>query len=528
MGMRLLLALLLCVACSSTDFESSKKSATPSRTSKDAVDGSGSDGSSETDSATNSGSEISKAGSGSETPSDNANCAPGTECPDHPTGAVCVEQSTKVLCDAQSLCAWDAPNNACGMDPAKAVGGLTDNGRTSNPAIVTESGIAGTPNIRIGMLVNDLNCTFCHLEVHGDVASVQTVPALREDSYGKVFGRWLVSGAFNARAGLRSPPVSGGLQVTGQLQTTYSNAGHELPSDKGGAAVFPTIDIDALATTADGSVTCTATGCSQGLFSKVYTGNVVLIGTSSAPIQLTRDLIVKGDLIIAGYYRGVGTIYATGNIYVPSNLIAVNKASFPYPDPVGDDYSAADAAAKADMATAKDALALASQHNIFIGDIENYMDSTGSTAIGSGIGGATRYAGLYDGTDALLAPRSVSGVENVYTWYPEAKFQQLYQSVTPCWTNSSRALASGHTWGERAFNEVDAFLYAAKAIGGVSRATNWTINGGIIAQAMHIISGAGGDIIQANASCGASRINFDYRMRNHMPLLGALAPNFSN
>ena len=52
----------------------------------------------------------------------------------------------------------------------------------------------------------------------------------------------------------------------------------------------------------------------------VTTGNVVLTGKKSDPIQLNGELFVDGDVVIAGYVKGLGTIKAKGNIYIAGDL----------------------------------------------------------------------------------------------------------------------------------------------------------------------------------------------------------------
>lgn len=50
------------------------------------------------------------------------------------------------------------------------------------------------------------------------------------------------------------------------------------------------------------------------------TGNVVLYGTASDPIQLDGEVAIAGDVIIAGFVQGTGSIIAKGNVYIPTDL----------------------------------------------------------------------------------------------------------------------------------------------------------------------------------------------------------------
>ncbi|QHI70832.1 hypothetical protein [Tichowtungia aerotolerans] len=63
------------------------------------------------------------------------------------------------------------------------------------------------------------------------------------------------------------------------------------------------------------------------------TGCLVLVGTEANPIRLDGVVVARQDIYIKGYYTGQGTLYAGRNVHVLGNLIAVNQASWPHPDP---------------------------------------------------------------------------------------------------------------------------------------------------------------------------------------------------
>lgn len=54
--------------------------------------------------------------------------------------------------------------------------------------------------------------------------------------------------------------------------------------------------------------------------SKSYTGNLILVGTASKPIELSGDIAVDGDVIIQGPVKGSGQIYARGSVYVTGDM----------------------------------------------------------------------------------------------------------------------------------------------------------------------------------------------------------------
>jgi len=259
------------------------------------------------------------------------------------------------------------------------------------------------PNINFGLLVNDFNCTFCHMEVHGTVVSVGDAEALREDSNGKVFGKWLVAGAYHAADILTVPPRLGGIVVARGVTQNYDNSGKEMPILAAtGKPGFPILNFADLAGKMQGSVSAKASPSTVASISKVYTGNALLVGTAATPVVIDRDVLINGDVVIKGVFTGVGTIYATGNIYIPANLKAARLASFPY----SDDAAAANIKAKADLAAASsDGLGLASAKSIFVGDLENYMDSgNGRSARANGTASATTRSTLVTKERPSLVP----------------------------------------------------------------------------------------------------------------------------
>jgi hypothetical protein len=60
-------------------------------------------------------------------------------------------------------------------------------------------------------------------------------------------------------------------------------------------------------------------------------GNIVLIGTPSQPIEIDGPVVVTGDIVIKGTVKGQGTIYAGRNIYVAGNINYQNPPSSPRP-----------------------------------------------------------------------------------------------------------------------------------------------------------------------------------------------------
>ncbi|MDD5131811.1 MAG: hypothetical protein PHH44_04040 [bacterium] len=91
-------------------------------------------------------------------------------------------------------------------------------------------------------------------------------------------------------------------------------------------------------------------------------GNIVLVGTSSNPIEITGTVVVRGDLVIKGKITGQGVIYAGRNIYIADNLEYDNAPSSPRPalGQTKDEWVAAH--------HDDDLVAFAAKENVILGD----------------------------------------------------------------------------------------------------------------------------------------------------------------
>jgi len=99
-------------------------------------------------------------------------------------------------------------------------------------------------------------------------------------------------------------------------------------------------------------------------------GNIVLIGTSSKPIEISGTVVIRGDVIIKGVIKGQGTIYAGRNIYVANDITYKNPPSSARP--VSGDPEAVDAWVSANIA--KDLVGFAARESVVLGD---YTGTTG-------------------------------------------------------------------------------------------------------------------------------------------------------
>lgn len=354
------------------------------------------------------------------------------------------------------------------------------------------------PRARFGMLVNDLRCGFCHVTVRGDVLSTSPVndwSAMHATTYSeRVEGKWIAAQAWTKEAESGAGPIN--LTVTAGVEQNSKSSVLPADLDRDGKADFPIIDFDKLAERMRGKVTAGTTK-----ISKVSDTNVTLIGSESSPIQLDRDVLIKGDLVIKGRYKGRGTIYVTGNIYIPFDVRPMRSA-FPFPD----DRVAAEKRGE-ELAAAQDTDAL-------------------GLAAGGAILTGTLATMIYDVPIAPpAARRGPLNVDRVYSWYPggRAAYEALYEPA------ASGSDPRGGVVGS--FNLIEAFIYARKAVAGKAQGNSYAINGGMITDIWHILGTAsGGSASVKNPihgySAGRNHINYDYRMGAGMPILEALAPYF--
>lgn len=167
-----------------------------------------------------------------------------------------------------------------------------------------------------------------------------------------------------------------GTEFTGDIASGYR--GDKLPQDQNGDDIpdFPAIDRRVAEASADGSLSggviykmnrggklvSVPSSSNQSTLNQTYDGNLVLIGTVDNPINLDKDVYVSGDVVIKGYVKGQGTIYAGRNVYLAGDIN--------YADENSDCWKASepDACARQDIENDKTELRLAARGNIVIGD----------------------------------------------------------------------------------------------------------------------------------------------------------------
>lgn len=406
--------------------------------------------------------------------------------------------------DADSGGRADGPGAGGAGADAADTGGGSDGGSDSDE--VQDSSVPPPPRASFGILVNDLRCGMCHVTVRGDVLSTSPVNDWSGTHTGmydeRVEGRWLAAQGWSNSTELG---LTAKIDVTGGVEQNSTAKALPKDLDGDGAPDFPLIAFDKIGARMRGRVEADGKK-----IDRVHKGNAVLIGTSSKPIKLDRDVLVEGDLVIKGYYQGRGTIYVTGNIYVPFDLRA-KRSPFPFPEGKESAKARGEDLAKGDET---DALGLAAGGSILVADLRS---------------------NLYDLPIVQAnARRAALDVDRVYQWYPggEAGYTALYEAAGSC---------SGATDGEvGSFNMIEAFLYTRHAVAGVARGNSYAVNGGMIADIWHILGTGGGGLggVLGFGGCsgaspvhgydaGRNHVNYDHRMAAGLQILEELAPYFS-
>jgi hypothetical protein len=96
------------------------------------------------------------------------------------------------------------------------------------------------------------------------------------------------------------------------------------------------------------------------------TGNVILTGSETNPIQIDGTIAIDGDLIIQGYIRGEGALIVRGNVYIPTDLVyADEKVHLP-----GDPQGSPSGRLFGQYGGQSNALGLMAGGNIIIGDFQ--------------------------------------------------------------------------------------------------------------------------------------------------------------
>ena len=225
----------------------------------------------------------------------------------------------------------------------KARGNVRSNGQFDAGNYTPE--IAGSPRY-LGANGNDL---YGYLDDNDD--------DVRDGTDGGIYAGWEVVGANNVRG-------MAGTDVAGEKVNQHDFDGHIDMPNLTDLSLYEQHGISNGSSVSIGGVTMTDAvyGDNAG-----ESGNLVLIGTPTNPIEIDGTIVVRGDLIIKGNVKGQGVIYAGGNVYVADDVVYQNPPTSPRPS----SESEADTELWLSQNTGADALGLFAREHIVLGDYTN-------------------------------------------------------------------------------------------------------------------------------------------------------------
>jgi hypothetical protein len=210
------------------------------------------------------------------------------------------------------------------------------------------------------VVTRTVRCLFCHIRVEGDVGGID-FPANGQMHVASGTG-------MNIRGRLYStttvPDLLKGSAVLGYVEN-YTNQGKKIFPK---SLIFPAIPkaelTEKMRGTLKGGIIELNSAAGKSVVPEIVQrtiGNVVLDGRAK-PLEFSGDIFVDGDVVIAGSYKGVGTLYAN-NIFVIGDLTAL-RSPFPFPE---NEAQAVDKA-RAVLSAGTDALYLAALNSVVVGD----------------------------------------------------------------------------------------------------------------------------------------------------------------
>jgi hypothetical protein len=384
----------------------------------------------------------------------------------------------------------------------------------------------------LAVLTQSVECFWCHMQIVGDVGAIfQKSPTTQKfatlsANAGKDFK---ISGKFFTNTLFPGDPSATDLQAPMQILNTGNPiplmrrsilAEQQVPTyNNNPLPVFPKdnkwpdLSYD--------KIRPKTTGTLQGFnvqtgkkvtIDRFFVGNLAIKGTPSDPIIVSGEVLIEGDLVIAGSYKGLGTIYAN-NVFVPNDLKALNSA-FPF----SLDEATAIEQAKAAVEQKKDGMYLAAINRLVVGAPESMVNVGCVNPSGER---ATPYVTCPKSIDISGTARA-----NPYSWMNKSLYQSmgrratfpkvtLYRDTTvtapatlaPMINDHTLTLDSNHqpnmpgttTLGRRGLDDlstdrtsmevaqVDAFLYAG-IYTQIRVYVNVLINGGIMSPKLDLIS----------------------------------------
>jgi hypothetical protein len=360
----------------------------------------------------------------------------------------------------------------------------------------------------LAVLTKSVECFWCHMQIVGDVGGIfepanrlaPNVPKNIHESAGQGFK---ITGKFYSNIdfpinnvpdpiGTWKPPMEAAVPQT-QRVTNYTNSPLPIfPKDN----KWPDLSFDKLRPKTDGLLQGTnpLTGAPVAI-DRFMRGNLTIIGTPENPIKISGEVLIEGDLVIAGNYTGLGTIYAN-NVFVANDLKAKNSA-FPF---AGTESEAMDQAKKA-IADKKDGLYLAAIKSVIVGAPEakarkgcvvvpetSTLQTCPTEIDMTGTGIATPYSWLPRRDFKALGRRAAFPEIEIYAASGMVPAKQKF--IASFDTSHQPGVGTDDLSSDRTsmeVSQVDAFLYAGSRTQ-IRVYVNVLLNGGIMSPTLDLIS----------------------------------------
>ncbi|MBM3383397.1 MAG: hypothetical protein FJY29_13320 [Betaproteobacteria bacterium] len=320
---------------------------------------------------------------------------------------------------------------------------------------VAPTGAPAPRLLNVAILTKSVECVWCHMNIYGDVGGLDFSAGSSVNNvniFGKVYGT----------KGIPSAMKSGARDGYDEFYQNSNLKIFPLTVDASGTPVFPNPKESEIESKVSG----------RFRYNSKINGPVVnesLYIPPNTHFEIAGDILVKGDLVIAGTFSGQGTLYAR-NIFIPGDIIAQKN-----PYPFSETYSTALEEARASIARADDSLHFYALGQITVGSIQNGL------------------SGIVD------RDRNTTGHEAS----PYTAAQPADTSKISAYTQQPPGNCTAHHYNPHV-KRVDAFLYAAdyitwRACGG------YQLNGGFVAPIV---------VISSNWTPAAQNITrYDYRFR---------------
>ena len=315
------------------------------------------------------------------------------------------------------------------------------------------------------VLTKSVSCFFCHLKIDGDIGGINFPKTIDEQSGQDLF----INGSLFATREIPSELL--GIASEGDRPNYDNSDANIFPKDSNGDGIpdFPKLDKNLLLSRMAGSLS----GKNVSILNH-HVGNVILDGSDqNNPFKINGEIYIEGDLIIKGYYQGIGTIYAN-NIYVVDDIVALNS-----PFPFSTNKTSALAEAREAIKAKKDGLYLAALDQMLVGDTDHALNGS---------------VQLEDGK--VLTADFDFTTSTPFSWISKQEFESLGRQAEDLKDNNGNtfnlisSLIDDPKTSEKLnieVNRIDAYLYAQRILIWRSYA-NFLINGGFMSPIVSLVS----------------------------------------